>query len=125
MIVKGQIVSSEMEILAYANIYEVGTNNSTKADEDGRFTINVASKNSDLKISHVGYDYDTVKASFFDSQEYFELFPTTLDEVTLTNNAKPKSSTSNYGFLLLAGGLLAGWLLFSGNNKSKIKKITV
>lgn len=126
--VSGQIVSDDMEILPYANIYELGTNNSTQTDANGKFSFAVQGENSVLKITSVGYTWDTVPVKHFASQSYFELYKDTnmLDEVVVTPKAKPVTNTDPYRpFLLLMGGLAVGWLLFSSKSKSKPKKVSV
>src|SRR4051812_10991781 len=85
MLINSQVLTSDMEILSGANVIEVGTNNGTITDASGRFSLNIASSNSDIQISYVGFDYDTFKAGEINNR-YVELYPSTteLDEATAT-----------------------------------------
>lgn len=74
-----------------ANVIEVGTNNTTTTDSDGKFSINVSSGASMLKFSHVQYDFDTVLASDFHS--FYELYLASNDGPVVHNGYTKQNST--------------------------------
>jgi hypothetical protein len=120
-LVSGYVWNNNQQTIANANIIELQTGNSVQANEDGYFEINVSDLNNDLRFSHAGYDYDTLKASEFKS--YIELYPSTLDQVVVTNNSK---SSSN-GIFWFIGGLAAlfAYSKISSSDKKTPKTIKV
>lgn len=98
MKIQGSLLGIDGEIIPFANVIEVGTNNTTTTDVDGKFTINVASAASQIKFSHAGYDYDTITAGEFNS--YYELYPSELPGVTVYGTGK-KDTT----LLWILGGI--------------------
>ena len=110
-----------MEILSNANIEEVGRNYFTTSDAAGRFSIDVKDQNAQLKISHVGYDYDTFPVDSGEIKDlgYVTLFSSQLDGATVENKFK-KSNTLLYFF----GGLIvavAGYKIFGKPQPKKVK----
>ena len=61
--VTGQVVDATGEPIIGASVLEKGTNNGVITNFEGKFTINVKSQQSVLKISFVGYKPVEVKAS--------------------------------------------------------------
>ncbi|HLN55666.1 MAG TPA: carboxypeptidase-like regulatory domain-containing protein, partial [Bacteroidales bacterium] len=53
--ISGRVTDSKGEPITGANILEKGTTNGVISDGDGKYTINVASANSILVFSFVGY----------------------------------------------------------------------
>ena len=122
MRISGTILTNEFEVLSNVNVYEVGTQNSTKTDPNGNFNIDVNSLNSDLKFTILGYDYDTVKADYFNKISVLQLYPSSilLDQINVSNNPKVKSD-NNYLYLLGILGL-TGFIIYLSNKKPKLKK---
>ncbi len=117
MIVKGQIFDENMKFLSNVNVTEVGTSNSTITNSSGEFTLqNVKSSNSDIRFSSVGFDYDTIKASFFDTNDYFQLYHSTteLADVTVSSANSTKSKDNTMWYLL---GILAALGIYMANKK--------
>ena len=63
LIVKGTVTTPDGEGAIGATVMEKGTKNGTVTDIDGNFSISVASKNSTLIVSYVGYLATELKAS--------------------------------------------------------------
>lgn len=62
--ITGQVLDEKGETMIGVTIQEVGTNNMVATDVNGRFTLyNVASTNSMLKFTYVGYKEKTVKVN--------------------------------------------------------------
>ncbi len=121
MQVIASVFSDEMEILSNANVVEVGTNNATTTDASGRFVINVKDSNAQLKISHVGYDYDTfpVASGEIKNMGYVLLFPnTSLDEVTVIGT---KAKKTDYSALFIIGGVIAIFVAAKALGGEKLK----
>jgi TonB-dependent starch-binding outer membrane protein SusC len=126
MTISAQIFDNEMGSIEGVNVFELGTQNSTQTDKDGRFTLSkVASANSDIRFTHVGYDYDTVKASYFDKMTYFNLYPnsTELNPISVGGHVvtKPKDYTN---WLLIALGLLGIYAITKNINSNQKPKPT-
>jgi hypothetical protein len=108
MTVQGQIFDNEMGSIESVNVFEIGTTNSTQTDVDGRFTLTkVASSNSDIRFTHVAYDYDTVKASYFDKMSYLQLYPNSNDlgTVSVGGQIKPKTNSNSIWIILAILGI--------------------
>lgn len=110
--VAASVFTEDMEILPGANIVELGTKNGTVSDADGRFELNVASPQSDLTISYVGYK--TVIVSAADIGSYIELpqDAEALEEVNVTGHTKPKKDNSLLWLGALIVGAIAGAVIF-------------
>lgn len=123
MLVTGSVLTNDYGILPNVTVEAVGEYKNTTTDESGRFSINVASPASQLKFSHVGFDYDTVSITQFQQDgNLMLLFPASneLPEVIIHNNGKPKSSNSGLiiGLIALLG---IGALALSGKKSTKVK----
>lgn len=116
-LISGSVVDADMRTISGATVEEVETGNKVQTDIDGKFNINVASLNNTLRFSYLTLDYDEVKAGEFKS--LMQLFPHTLDEVPVQNNAK----SSNLLLWILGGSLVA----YLGYNyiKNKPKKVYI
>ena len=101
-----------------ANVVEIGTNNKTTTDADGKFTINVSSGASTLKFSHVQYDFDTVLVSEFNS--YYELYLASNPEVVVHNGYTKQNSTALIIVAALAV-LTAIGVIATGKKPTKVK----
>ena len=101
-----------------ANVIEVGTNNKTTTDANGKFTINVSSGASMLKFSHVQYDFDTVLASDFNS--YYELYLASNPEVVV-HNAYTKAHNNLLSILAILAGITAIGVIITGKKPTKVK----
>jgi hypothetical protein len=101
-----------------ANVIEIGTNNRTTTDSDGKFTINVSSGASMLKFSHVQYDFDTVLASDFHS--YYELYLASNEGPTVHNGYTKQNSTALIVVAALAV-LTAIGVIATGKKPTKVK----
>lgn len=122
MIVTASVLGNESEILDGVNVVELLTGKTTTTDAAGRFSINVASKDSLLKFSHVGYDYDTFAAKDITSIVY--LYSTQLPDVNVTNHATAKSNNT-IAYLLAAGlAFIVGKKIF-GKAKPQPRKVTI
>ena len=119
MIVSGSILNNDMKIIPFANVVVVGENRSTSADADGKFSIQVNGLTSILRFSHAGYDYDEVSASEFAKFGYINLFPTSLDEASVTNNYHKTDTT----LLWILGIAIAGAITLAilGKQKQPVK----
>ena len=53
--ISGTVVDEKGEALIGVNVLEKGTTNGTITDFDGRFTLNLSSKNAVLVVSYIGY----------------------------------------------------------------------
>lgn len=106
-----------MTPIAGANVIEVGTNNRTTTDAQGKFSINVSSGNSMLKFSHVQYDFDTVLASDFHS--YYELYLASNPDVVIQNNYK-KDNSGFFVVIALAIATTIG-VIYNKNKPTKVK----
>ena len=129
MQVKANVYSNEMEILSDANVVEVGTNNRTTTDATGRFIINVKDANAQLKISHVGYDYDTfpVNSGEIKTLGYVSLFPNaTIEEVVISHGSNNNPKSDNTGLWVVAG-IIAAIAAFKllGKSKPQPRKVKV
>ncbi|MEI6865512.1 SusC/RagA family TonB-linked outer membrane protein, partial [Flavicella sp.] len=58
--ISGQILDETGFELPGATIIEVGTNNGTTSDFDGNFSLNVTSENSQVSVSYIGYETQTL-----------------------------------------------------------------
>lgn len=99
MRISGTILTNDQVLMPNVNVHELGTNNSTRTNKDGKFTINVASNKSQLKLTHIGYDYDTVPAIDFLKKSTYEMYLSDddLPEVIIPIKPKTKNTiTSNY-----------------------------
>ena len=101
-----------------ANVIEIGTNNKTTTDANGKFTINVSSGASMLKFSHVQYDFDTVLASDFNS--YYELYLASNPEVVV-HNGYTKANTNLLSVLAILAGITAIGVIITGKKPTKVK----
>ncbi|MFA6676042.1 MAG: SusC/RagA family TonB-linked outer membrane protein [Bacteroidales bacterium] len=61
--VKGSVVDINGESVIGASVLEIGTKNGTSVNVDGTFVLNVASQNSMLEVSFIGYKTIQVAAS--------------------------------------------------------------
>jgi hypothetical protein len=101
-----------------ANVIEIGTNNRTTTDADGKFTINVSSGASMLKFTHIQYDFDTVLASEFNS--YYELYLASNPEVVVHNSYTKQNSTTLIVLAALAAITAIG-VIMTGKKPTKVK----
>lgn len=101
-----------------ANVIEVGTNNKTTTDLDGKFTINVSSGASTLKFSHVQYDFDTVLASDFNS--YYELYLAS-NQGPVVHNGYTKANTKLLSVLAILATITAIGVIITGKKPTKVK----
>lgn len=117
MKISASILDQDMVVLPSVNVFELGTNNSTQTNADGRFTINVANEKSQLRFTHQGYDYDTVDAGYFNKMSYFNLYKnkTNLQDV---NIIIPNKASSNLWLWILGFGTVA-YLYKKTTNKNK------
>jgi iron complex outermembrane receptor protein len=76
LIVKGTVTDAKTgEILVYANVVEVGTNNGVVTDIDGKFTLKITDSNSKfLKITFVGYELSKVILDFKQEVQEVEIY---------------------------------------------------
>ncbi|MEI6864630.1 TonB-dependent receptor, partial [Flavicella sp.] len=58
--ISGQILDETGFELPGATIIEVGTNNGTTSDFDGNFSLNVTSENSQITVSYIGFETQTL-----------------------------------------------------------------
>ncbi len=127
MQITSQVLSSEMLILPRANVVEtvngVETANRTIADDSGIFTINVSSPEAQLKISQVGYYYDTFTAGEINNK-YVELYvdPQMLDEVNAVQSTKKSDHTLEW---ILGLALVAAVVKIASGGQSKPKPLPV
>lgn len=121
MRIVASVLSNEQEILDNVIVTNLSTGKTTTTDAAGRFAIDVASGETQLRFSKVGYDYDTFKAK--DIQSYVELYRNTnLDEVNVVNHAK----SDNTGWWLLGSFLFAlGAKKLFGKKKPQPRKVTI
>jgi len=101
-----------------ANVIEVGTNNRTTTDSDGKFTINVASGESQIKFSHIQYDFDTVIASEFHS--YFELYLAS-NQGPVVHNSYTKQSNTLLSVVAVLAVITAIGVAITGKKPTKVK----
>ena len=121
MLVTGSVLTNDYGILPNVTVEAVGEYKNTTTDESGRFSINVASPASQLKFSHVGFDYDTVSITQFQQDgNLMLLFPASneLPEVVIYNNSKSSNSGWIIGLIALLG---IGALALSGKKSTKVK----
>lgn len=97
MIVTASVYEYGADSLPGANVFEVGTNNGVSTNENGQFAIDVAGSDSQLKVSYIGYDWDTFRAGDINGKRIY-LYPNNeeLEEVTVTNNYKKPDYTLWY-----------------------------
>lgn len=119
MIISGSVYD-KFESLPGANVLEVGTSNGVSTDANGNYQINVASINSMLQISYVGYQTVTLPASqanykSIELQQSNEV----LDEVTVINNFKKKDYTLWY----ILGALVVGAITVKVLNRPQPVKV--
>jgi hypothetical protein len=117
MLVIGSVLTNDYGILPNVNVEVVGEFQYTATDENGKFKINALSPASQLKFSHVGYDYDIVSvAQFQNDSNIMYLFPSTneLNDVIINNNAK---SSNTLAWIL--GTLAVIGIGFAISNKPK------
>jgi CarboxypepD_reg-like domain len=93
MIVNGQLIGYDMEIIPNANVIVVGENRSTTTDAAGRFTIVANSPASTLRFSHAGYDFDEAPAGYFIDNSYYTLYNESLPDAVVDNNYKAPDNT--------------------------------
>ena len=124
MIVTASVLSNESEILDGVNVVEVATGKTTTTDAAGRFSINVASGDSLLRFSHVGYDFDTFAAKDIKSIVY--LYSTQLNDVNVVSHA-PATASNNNTFLYLIGLAVVGFVgkKMFGKKKPQPRKVTI
>lgn len=61
--VKGRVISSTGDLLQGVTVLEKGTTNGTSTDEEGAFSINIASGNATLIFSYVGFKTQEVRVA--------------------------------------------------------------
>lgn len=113
MIISGSVYD-KFESLPGANVLEVGTSNAVSTDANGNYQINVASINSVLQISYIGYETQTIPAAqanykSIELQQSNEV----LDEVVVINNYKKKDYTLWY----LLGAIVIGGIAIKAMNR--------
>jgi hypothetical protein len=107
--VNGQTIEAA-GVLPFVNIYEVGTNNSTQSDENGNFTITVASINAALQFSFVGYATTTLSVKEVMDLSYVELAADSelLNEVIIPPKPKPPTSSNNLLWWIVGSVVVVG-----------------
>lgn len=93
MLVSGSVLDKDFGIVPFANVTVVGENQSTTADENGKFSILASSSSSVLRFSHAGFDYDEITVAEFKVLGYILLYRTTLGDATVINDHKSKDNT--------------------------------
>ncbi len=81
--VKSKVSDSRNESLPGATILETGTTNGAITDQDGKFTINVASANSVIRISFIGYKTVELTAGSIGTSVILEDEAASLEEVVV------------------------------------------
>lgn len=122
MKITGQIFDENMKFLGNANVEVVGENRNTSADGDGYFEIEVNSINSQLKFTHATKDYDTISVAEFQNNGYYwQLLPSTLEEVEVIG--KPKQKSDNTAVIIL--GIIAFAIIIKVASKPKPVKVKI
>lgn len=128
MRITAQVLEYGMKILPGANVAVVDASGNVigqtaMTDSNGQFVLEVPSADSLVRISYVGFDYDTFRAGDLDGN-YVELYPsaTELGEVVITNTAKSGSNTLLYVLLAIAGTFGATQLIKRSQNRPKTVK---
>lgn len=119
MKISASILSDELEVLQGVNIINLDTKASTQTNQDGKFSIDVASPATKLQISHVGYETKTMPAGNVGSYVALPIYTENLETVEIENNYKPKKSDYTGWYILTA--LLVGYgasRLFSSKDKT-------
>lgn len=125
MVVNAQVLGDDMLILAGANIVQVDqfaqeTNNRTIADSEGRFHLSVPSADTNIKISHMGYYYDTFRAGDLNGNTvYLGISNEVLPGVDVPGGPKPKPDNTLWFVLAAIAGTFAISKLASNKNKPK------
>lgn len=74
--IEGSVLSEESDVLAGATVHEINEFGfpvaNYKTDNDGKFSLNVASKDSLIRFKHFGYNDLEMKASEFYSVAYLK-----------------------------------------------------
>jgi len=102
--ITGSVFDTDMSILANANVKEINLAGATiagvKTDKNGKFAIVVASKDSWLQFSFVGYQTETIQAKDFGS--YIELTTDveSLDDAVVVGGTK-KDTGDNTGLYVI------------------------
>ena len=122
MRVIASVLSNEQEILTDVNVTNLENGKTTRTDAAGRFAIDVASGETLLKFTHVGFDYDTFKAK--DIKSVVELYPSTLGEVNV-QGTKKDSSNDSFLWLFGAAALYFGAKKIFGKKTSQPRKVTI
>lgn len=122
MRVIASVLSNEQEILTDVNVTNLENGKTTRTDAAGRFAIDVASGETLLKFTHVGFDYDTFKAK--DIKSVVELYPSTLNEVNVQGTKKDTSDNSLLWILGLGALFFGGKKLF-GKKTPQPRKVTI
>ena len=129
MVLNAQVFDTDMLILSGANVVEVDqynepTGNATTTDAQGRFYLNVPSVNTQVRISFVGYYYDTFRAGDINGK-FVELASETvnLDDVNVPGSTKAKSDNTIW-IVLAAVAITAGVAKIVSNvQKNKPKSV--
>lgn len=116
--VTGQTIDS-YGALPSVNIYEVGTDNSTQSDDDGFFSINTASVNSELKFSFVGYSTVVMRASEVMNEKIIQL--ATDSELLSMVVVPPRPKDNTLLWLLLGVGAVALTIAVAGGKEEETK----
>jgi hypothetical protein len=117
-LLEGSVFSNQMKAIPNVNIEVVGENRFVKTDTSGKFKIIFHTGNELLRFSHVGYDFDTISVSEFKKTGYIELYPPSLNDVTITNNHTKKDNT----WLFILGVVVVGAVVYAVN-KDKPQKV--
>jgi hypothetical protein len=120
MIISGSVLDNDFKILPNVNVTVVGENGSTITDENGKFSVNVNSLNSQIRFSLVGYDYDTYAAKDVQNMSYINLYPSTI-VLPDVNVPGTKSSSSIWAWVLGGFALLGIAVMTSKKNDKTVK----
>jgi TonB-linked SusC/RagA family outer membrane protein len=91
--VSGTVISADDNMpLAGATVIEKGTRNGTSTDFDGKFTFDIASINSLLVVSYVGFKTQEVKASTDPITIVLQTDASALDEVVVVGYGTQRKS---------------------------------
>ncbi len=70
---RGTVVDQSNQTVIGASVLEKGTSNGTVTDIDGKFVLNVSSKNAVIQISYIGFDKLELLASSFTGMKKIQL----------------------------------------------------
>jgi len=119
--ISGKVIDENNVAIVGANVTNLTTNFNVITDENGNFTLPIASYDDEIKFDHVQFDYDIIKVKDYNGSTY-QLFHRiqVLDDVVI--DPPPKQKSSNIFGWLIAIAVTVGVINHFSKEKPKTLK---